>query len=128
VTNEATAAVRTRDQPGTPPIEADQRDGAEVHPRRMKLPQPRTTPRNSAMNGPKSWEFAWAFLYTLASPLLLLFVGFALLTSKVAKALFGHDPAAALVQQHPAAWVTVKLTGSCTLGFLVVSLLLRSAI
>ena len=63
-----------------------------------------------------------------AAPLLLFASVVAVLTSRIANTIFGHHPAASLLEQHPEALTILTLTGRCTLGLLAAGLLFRGAI
>jgi hypothetical protein len=80
------------------------------------------------MNNFRGSEFAWPLLYPIAAPLLLFVTALTIVTSRLTRAIFGIDPAAALVEQHPAEWTILNLTARCTLGLLFVALLLRRAL
>jgi hypothetical protein len=80
------------------------------------------------MNDCRSRNFGLALLCIAAAPLLLFASVVAVLTSRIANAIFGHDPAAPLLEQHPKALTILTLTGRCALGFLAAGLLFRGAI
>jgi hypothetical protein len=46
-----------------------------------------------------------------------------MLSSKLALPTFGADPAGELAESHPEAWTLLTLTGRCTLGLILFSLL-----
>jgi len=68
-----------------------------------------------------------ALLYITAAPLLLFAAMLTILTSGLARSIFGEDPAAELAERYPEAWAILTLTGRCTVGLLLVGLLLRGA-
>jgi hypothetical protein len=91
-------------------------------------PVPRKMPpKRSAINSFRGRECAWLLCYALAAPLLLFAAALTIARSSMTRALFGNDPAAALLEQHPEAWIILNLTGRCTLCLLFVALLLRYA-
>ena len=80
------------------------------------------------MNSFRGSEYALPLLYVVVAPLLLFVVALTIVTSRITRVIFGFDPAAALREQHPASWTIVTLTGSCTIGLLLIALLLPRAL
>jgi hypothetical protein len=68
-----------------------------------------------------------ALLLVVAAPLLVLPTLVVVAASAASRALFGADPAAALMQSHCAALAVIKIMAGCTLGLLAVTGLLALA-
>ena len=80
------------------------------------------------MNDRPGRNFGLVLLWIAAAPLLLAAMALAVLTSRIANAIFGHDPAALLVKRHPEAWAILNPTGRCTLGLIADGVLLRGTV
>lgn len=78
---------------------------------------------NNACSRDAARDCAFALLYIAAAPLLLFAVMLIMLSSKLALPTFGADPAGELAESHPEAWTLLTLTGRCTLGLILFSLL-----
>jgi hypothetical protein len=68
-----------------------------------------------------------ALLYIAAAPLLLFAAMLMMVASWLTVPIFGRDPAGELAELHPEAWTILNLTGRCTLGLLLVGLLVQGA-